>query len=40
MDFLYKLLRIVRALGHGDLPGIALAILALVLLWKRRYGKK
>lgn len=40
MEFLYKLLRIVQALEYGDWLRIALAVLALILLLKRRYGKK
>lgn len=39
MELLYKLLRVIRALEYGDLPGIALAVLALILLL-RRFRKK
>lgn len=40
MELLYRLLRVVRALEYGDLLRIALAVLALILLLRRRYGKK
>lgn len=40
MELIYKLLRIVQALEYGDLLGIALAVLALILLLRRRYRKK
>lgn len=39
LEFIYKLLRIIRALEYGDMLGIALAVLALILLVRRR-GKK
>lgn len=40
MELLYKLLRIVQALEYGDWLRIALAVLALILLLRRRRGKK
>lgn len=40
MELIYKLLRIVQALEYGDWIRIALAVLALILLLKRRYRKK
>lgn len=40
MELIYKLLRIIQALEYGDLLRIALAVLALVLLLRRRYRKK
>lgn len=40
MELLYKLLRVFRALEYGDLLGISLAVLALILFFKRRHGKK
>ncbi len=40
MELLYKLLRIVQALETRDLLRIALAVLALILLLRRRYKKK
>lgn len=39
-ELVYKLLGVIRALEYKDLLGIALAVLALILLLKRRYGKK
>lgn len=39
-ELVYKLLRVIRALEYRDLLGIALAVLALILLLRRRYGKK
>lgn len=39
MELLYKLLRLIRALGYKDLLGIALAVLALILLLRRRRKK-
>lgn len=39
MELLYKLLRLIQALEYGDLLGIALAVLALILLL-RRFRKK
>lgn len=39
IQLIYKLLRIIRALEYGDLLGIVLAVLALILLL-RRYGRK
>ena len=35
MELVYKLLRIIRALEYGDLLGIVLAVLALILLLRR-----
>lgn len=40
MELIYKLLRIVQALEYGDWIRIALAVLALILLLRRRYKKK
>lgn len=40
MELIYKLLRIVQALEYGDWIRIALAVLALILLLRRRYRKK
>jgi len=40
MELFYKLLRIVQALEYGDWIRIALAVLALILLLRRRYRKK
>lgn len=40
MELIYKLLRIVQALETRDLLRIALAALALILLFRRRYRKK
>lgn len=40
MELIYKVLRIIQALEYGDLLRIALAVLALVLLLRRRYRKK
>lgn len=40
MELIYKLLRIIQALEYGDWLRIALAILALILLLKRRNGRK
>lgn len=39
MELLYRLLWVVRALEYGDLLGIALAVLALILLLRRRRKK-
>lgn len=39
MELIYKLLRIIRALEYGDLLGIVLAILALIILLRRRRKK-
>lgn len=39
MELLYKLLRLIRALEYGDLLGIALAVLAFILLLRRRRRK-
>ena len=40
MELIYKLLRIVQALETRDLLRIALAVLPLILLFRRRYRKK
>lgn len=40
MELIYKLLRIVQALEYGDWIRIVLAVLALILLFRRRYRKK
>lgn len=40
MELIYKFLRIIQALEYGDLLRIALAVLALILLLRRRYRKK
>lgn len=39
MELIYKLLRIIRALEYGDLLGIVLAVLAFILLLRRRRKK-
>lgn len=39
MELIYKLLRIVQALEYGGLLRIALAVLALILLLRRRRKK-